>query len=75
MAAITTIQSCKSLDPKEDLIIDLDAEIYETILMLANLTKIKNKLTQIPNFIPDSFCSSLFEVTIEKTFPFPYFVH
>ena len=75
MASITTIQSCKSLDPKEDLITDLDAEIYETVPMLGNLTKTKNKLTQIPNFIPNIFFSSLFEVTIEPTFPFLDFAH
>ena len=75
MATIATIQSCKSLDPKEDFIIDLDAEVYETVLTLGNLTEIKNKLTQIPNFIPYSFCSSLFEVSIKSTFPFPDFFH
>lgn len=45
------------------------------MLTLGNLTEIKNKLTQIPNFIPNSFCSLLFEVTIEATFPFPDFIH
>ena len=75
MAAFTTIQTCKSLDPKEDSISNLDAEFYETMLTLGNLTEIKNKLTQTPNFIPNSFFSSLFEVTIEATFPFPNFIH
>jgi len=75
MAAFITIQTCKSLDPKEESISDLDAKIYETMLMLGILTKIRNKLTQTPNFIPDSFSSSLFEVTIEDTFSFPNFIH
>ena len=75
MAAIATIQSCKSLDPKEYFITDLDAEIYEIVLMLENLTEIQNKLTWIPNFIRDSCWSSLLEVTIEPTFPFLEFVH
>ena len=70
MDSITTIQMCKQLDPKEEWITDLDAEVYETTLTLGNLTEITNKLTQIPNFIPDNFCSSLFAVTIETTFPF-----
>ena len=70
MAFVTTIQTCKQLDPKEDWLTDLDVEVYETTLTLGNFTKIKNKLTQIPNFIPDNLCSSLFEVTIEPTFPF-----
>ena len=75
MVAIATIQSCKSLHPKEDSITDLDAEVFEIVLTLGNLTKIKNKLTQIPNFIPNNFCSSLFKVTIEPTFSFPKFFH
>ena len=75
MTAFTTIQTCKSFDPKEESISDLDAEIYETMLTLGNLMESKNKLTQIPNFIPYSLCASLFEVTIEATFPFPNFIH
>lgn len=75
MAAIPTIQTCKLLDPKEESITDLDAEVYETILTLGNLIEIKNKLTQIPNFNPENLCSSLLEVTIEPTFPFQVFVH
>lgn len=75
MVSIASIQTYKSLDPKEDLIFDLDAKIYETVLALRCLTNIKNKLTQIPNFIPNTLCSLLFKVTIKPTFPFPYFIH
>lgn len=75
MASISTIQTCKLLDPKEDSITDLDAEVYETIMTLVNLREIKNKLTQILNFIPDNLCSSLFEVTIKPTYPFQDFIH
>ena len=69
------IQTCKQLDPKEEWLVDLGAEIYETTLTLGNLIEIKNKLTQIPNLIPYTFCSSLFKVTIEPTFPFQDFIH
>ena len=75
MVTIASIQTYKSLDPKKDLISNLDPEIYETVLTLGSLIEIKNKLTQIPSFILDTFYSSLFEVTIEPTFPFPYIVH
>ena len=75
MASSTVIKSCKHLDPKEEHLIDLDIGIYETILTLRNLTKIKNKLSQAPNLISNSLRSSLFEVTIEPTFPFPDFIH
>ena len=75
MASVATTQTCKKLDPKEYWLTDLDAEVYETILTLGNLKEIKNKLTQIPNFILDNFSLSLFEVIIEPTFPFQDFVH
>ena len=75
MASTAIIQSCKQFDPKEELLGDLDAGISKMILTLGNLIEIKNKLTHIPNLIPYNFCSSLFEVTIEPTFPFQDFVH
>lgn len=75
MSSSTIIESCKHLDAKEEHVIDLDTRISETILTLGNLTKIKNKLFQVPNLIFDSLCSSLFEVTVEPTFPFPNFIH
>ena len=75
MHSIATIQTCKQLDLKEDWLIDLDAEVYEMPLILGNFIVIKNKLTQIPNFVPDNLCSSLFEVTIEPKSPFQDFVH
>jgi len=75
MDSSTIIESCKHLEPKEEQLIDLDIGISETSLTLGNLTKIQNKITQIPNLILDTFCSSLFEVTIEPTFPFQDFIH
>ena len=70
MDSAVTIQTCKQLYPKEEWLVDLDAKIYETTLTLGNFIEIKNKLTKIPNFIPDKKKLSLFEVTIEPTFPF-----
>lgn len=75
MACSTIIKSCKHLDPKEEHIIYLDTRVIETVLALRNLIEIKNKLSRVPNLISDSFCLSLFEVTIEPTFPFPDFIH
>ena len=37
MAAFTTIQTCKSLVPKEVSISDLDAKIYETMFQIERL--------------------------------------
>ena len=64
MASSSVIKSCKHLDPKEEHIIDLDIGITETFLTLENITKIKSKLSQIPNLISASLCSPLFDVKI-----------
>ena len=45
IASITTIQTCKKLDPKEDSLTDLDEEVYESTLTFGNLTEIKKKLS------------------------------
>ena len=74
MNSSSTIKSYKQLDPKEEHIADWDMGIYETVLTFGNLTKIKSKISKNPNLISSSFCSSLFEVTIEPTFPFPDFI-
>ena len=74
MNSSSIIKSYKQLDPKEEYIVDLDMGIAETILTYGNLTRIKSKIVENPNLISSSFCSSLFEVTIEPTFPFPDFI-
>ena len=75
MSSSTIIESCKHLDPKEEQLIDFEEGIYEIILTLGNLIEIKNKLSQIPNLIPDTFYSSIIELIIKLTFPFQDFVH
>lgn len=75
MTSSFAIKSCKQLDPKEEHIVDLDTGIDETVLTYGNLTKIKSKTTENSDLISSSLCSSLFEVTIEPTFPFPNFIH
>ena len=44
-------------------------------LTIGTLSQIKKTIVDNPNIIPDTFCSSLFEFTIEPIFPFPEFVH
>ena len=75
MNSSSVIKSCKQLDPKEEYIIDLDTGITETILTNGNLTEIKSKIAENLDLISSSFHSSLFEVNIEPTFPFPDFIH
>lgn len=75
MNSSSTIKSYKQLDPKEEHIADWDMGIYETVLTFGNLTKIKSKIDENPDLISISFCSSLFEVNVEPTFPFLNFIH
>ena len=74
MALSTIIESCKFLDPKEEQLIDLDTGISETNLTLGNLTKIKIKLTQIPNLILDTFSSSFIVSEIGTSCFQPFFI-
>ena len=66
--ATSSIKTCKSTDPKEEILIDLDASIE---LTLGTLSQIKQTISDNSNIISDSFCSSLSQFTIEPTFPFP----
>ena len=69
------IQTCKSIDPKEELFIDLDAVIKEMKLTIGTLSQIKKTIIDNPSIISDTSCSSLSEFTIEPTFPSLEFIH
>lgn len=75
MTTTHCIQTCKSTDSKEELLIDLDATIKEKKLTIGTLSQIKKTITDNPSIISDTFCSSLSKFTIQPTFPFPKFVH
>ena len=68
------IKTCKSIDPKEEPLIDLDVAIKETKLTVGTLSQIKQTFVDNPSIISNTFCSSLSQFTIEPTFPFPEFV-
>ena len=74
MTTATFVQTCKISNPNEEFLIDLDAAIKETKFMIGNLRQIKKMVIENPNLISDIFCSSLSQVTIEPTFPFPEFI-
>lgn len=57
--ASPAIKTCKSIDPKEEYLVDLDASIQETMLTLGSLNQIKQTILNNSNIIFDSFCSSL----------------
>ena len=75
MMTMHFIQTCKSTDPKEELLIDLDAAIKETKLTIGTLSQIKKTITDNPSIISNTFFSSLSQFIIEPTFPFSEFVH
>ena len=57
--ASPAIKLCKSIDPREDHLADLDASIQETRFTLASLSQIKQTILNNSDIISDSFCSSL----------------
>ena len=73
--ASTTIKTYKSVDPKEEFLVDLDASIQENRLTIGTLDHIKQVIMDNSNIISDNFCSSLSQFTFEPTFPYPEFVH
>ena len=73
--ASPTIKTCKSIDPGEDFLIDLDAFIQETNLTLGPLSQIKQTMLSNSNMISETFCSTLSQFSLEPTFPHPELVH
>ena len=53
------ILSCKSIDPGEDYLIDLDAFVHETNLTFGPLSHIKQLLLDNSNMISQGFCSNI----------------
>ena len=73
--AFSAIKTYKSIDPREDFLIDLDAFIQETNLTLGPLSQIKQTMLSNSNMISESFCSTLSQFSLEPTFPHPELVH
>ena len=73
--ASTVVKTCKSVDPKEEFLVDLDASIQENRLTLGTLDQIKQIIMDNSNIISNNLCSSLSQFTFEPTFPYPEFAH
>ena len=73
--ASPAIKTYKSIDPREDFLIDLDAFIQETSLTLGPLSQIKQTMLSNSNMISKSFCSTLSQFSLEPTFPHLEVVH
>ena len=70
-----TFPSCKSLDPSEDVIVDLDTPISEAILSFGPLHHTKQLLADNAHTISPRLCSNLAQFSIEPTYPYPELVH
>ena len=57
--ASPTIKTCKSIDPKEEYLVDLDASITENKFTLGALNQIKQVIMDNSDIISNNFCSSL----------------
>ena len=57
--ASPAILTCKSIDPGEDYLIELDAFIHETNLTFGPLSQIKQVMLNNSNMISESFYSNL----------------
>lgn len=69
--ASPAIKSSKSIDPKEDFLVDLDASIQKTNLTLRSLNQIKQTILNNSDIISESLCSTLSQFSLEPTFPHP----
>ena len=67
--------SCKSLDPAEDFVIDLDMSISETTLNFGPLHHMKQLLADNSHAISPRLCSNLAQFALEPTYPYPELVH
>ena len=73
--ASPAILTCKSIDPGEDYLIDLDAFIHETDLTFGPLSHIKQVLLSNSNMISERFCSNISQFSLERKIPHPELIH
>ena len=69
------ISSCKSIDPAEDYLIDLDVFICETTLNFGPLHHTKQLLADNSHVISQTFCSNIAQFALEPTYPYPELIH
>ena len=73
--AASAFLSCKSLDPAEDFVVDLDTPISETILHFGPLHHTKQLLADNSQTVSPRLCSNLSQFALEPTYPYPELVH
>ena len=66
--ASPAIKSYKSIDPRKDFLVDLDASIQETKFTLGSLSQIKKTILNNSDMISDSLCSTLSQFSLEPHF-------
>lgn len=73
--ATSAFLSCKSIDPAEDFVIDLDVSISETTLNFGPLHHTKQLLADNSHAISLRLCSNIAQIALEPTYPYPELVH
>lgn len=70
-AQTTKVPMCKILNPNQETIVSIDGEIFERVITLGRITKLKQKIELQNSFVPEQVLISLKCFIIEPTFPFP----
>ena len=73
--ATSAFLSCKSIDPAEDFVVDLDVSISEATLNFGPLHHTKQLLTDNSQTVSPKLCSNLAQFALEPTYPYLELVH
>ena len=73
--AASAFSPCKSINPAEDFVIDLDVSINETALNFGPLHHTKQLLADNSHAVSPRLCSNLAQFALEPTYPYPELVH
>lgn len=74
-AQIMKVPLCKVLDPNQGTIVDIDGEIYEPVLTLGHVTKLKEKVDLQNSLVPKQVQVSVKSFDVEPTVPFSEFIY
>ena len=74
-ARTTKVPPCKILDLDQETIVDIDGEIYESVITLGHITELKEKIESQNTLVPKQVRIFVKCFTVEPTFLFPEFIH
>ena len=65
---------CKNLDTNEECIVDVESDVFDTILIVNPISKSKKKLDDETPLLPNSIKPSLSQFTLEQSYSFLKFI-